>query len=593
MKPETKCEECGKEFDSPKDLEVHLDLDHDGNHLAEMDKLPTEQAQGEDDSDDDEIITDVEQQNVNDQSETRANSDSGSTDRPEPSARDSSEEASSAQYSDTSTTGANGSIKEGSEKGVSLNGYLDKADEAQAKWFLFGVGGCGGNLIDSVILRSETIRNNEQGLRNLWPRALRGLASVNSNNTEELYQTHYVQEYRDDDPETVSALNSVGPPSIPGGGAVYAAGEELAEWVFEQDKKDFAGDKWGKAASHRRISDAQAVIFFHSSVKGTGSGATPVIANALDEALSPDEDWDLDLVDPTATKFSISVLPSSGCGGLERSNGLVGFARLIKTMDAVIPVDNENLVNARAANESISVKIDGTEGYQLHKHRKANETLVSFLETFTFASIAGGEDATIQGDGFDPTDAYRPARFLYTDSESQDKTTPAVVMAPAYGTIKTGRNKFNETALNNLVINTLTEGKLIDFDHTTAWGGSFVIEAPTDHSDHIKTVCDQHFQDTIKTPEILNIDSDGAEEGQMFPTRRYDIYRDDIDTVRMWALIYNPEMKRLNKWRDWAESHRDGPEEYQVQLRNRWDEIEDLFTLLGRKNRGSSQKTHE
>ncbi len=468
-----------------------------------------------------------------------------------------------------------------SVRAVDQDGHLDQFDaDRNYRWFLFGVGGCGGNLIDSVILRSETIRNGAMDLDDAWPEAVRGIATVNTNSADELDGTYYAQTYRSKDARDIAREYKIGPDGIEGAGAVEKIGSQAAQWTFEQAEDDFAGVQWGGAADHSRISSAQAVIFLHSAVKGTGTGATPVIAQELDAAVGDNNIGEqFDMLNTGLTKFSVSVLPDSSADKLEISNGIVGFARLAKQVDAIIPFDNKNLDETP---DSLRVNIEGTDNYQVHKYRERNEILVSFLETFAFSGVrkGGDEESVMGGDGFDLEDAYNPARVLYAGGGND----MAVVMAPAYGEIRTGSGEFTQQALESLVTNTLTEGKLVDFDHETGWGGAFLFETPQSQHKQVEQVVNRHFDGIVERPEHLNTGEDAVEGDQMFPTRTQYLFRSDIDSVRLWALIYNPEMSRLTQWRNWGERHRGGPQQYQQRLDEKWDEIESVFTLLGRKN---------
>lgn len=596
MNTELECGRCGDTFKTGDEMIAHLE---DSHNLTEAEakslyselfenRQPEDRNQ-ESDQGDDPAFSDepyVSQRKKEDVSPTDGSTEDFIINSAE---TDSAAEATSASAETRDENPGSGSTDDGTsdtradstDDGPSVDGKLDSPEDNQAKWFIFGVGGCGGNLVDSIILRYETVKENGSGIHEGWERATRGLTAANTNTNRELYQTYYVQEYREDDAQTVTGGLKIG--FKPGGGAYWKIGEELANWTFNKNDDDFAGDFWGPSADHRRILDAQAVLFLHSAVKGTGTGATPIIAEELDAAEGEPE-VELDMVDPTTPKFSLSVLPSSDCDDIEKTNGLIGFANLAQTMDAIIPVDNENLGNAP---NSVSVSIEGTEGYQVHNHRKENGILVSFLETFTFASVGGGRESAIQGEGFDPQDAYVPARtMLPVDSSPGDE--PAIVMAPAYGTTKTGTDGFTRNELHNLMTNTLTEGKLVDFDHTTAWGGSFVFEAPLDQDQQVKNVCEENFDDLIQKSEHLNIDPHSDQGKQATPSRNYFVFRRDIDEVRLWALLYNPEMPRLERWRNWASEQQGGPERYQSDLGERWKKIEDVFSRLGRQKRPGS-----
>lgn len=630
MSTKITCDECGKEFETPTDLHQHLELDHQmesdealQRHPELMDSAtgtiaddqPEVTFPGEDVSAAENSGVDAEPEepdeatsdeggvtydeepvdtsgidpnkgtnDTGDEAPGKAPADGGVSVSRE--SVDASPDASERDLSGTSgaaepnTSGGESSGATESVRAVDQDGHIDQFDADQNyRWFLFGVGGCGGNLIDSVILRSETLRDGSMELDDAWPEAVRGVATVNTNSADELDGTYYAQEYRSKDARDIAREYKIGPDGIEGAGAVEVIGSQAAQWTFQQTENDFAGLQWGGAADHSRINTAQAVIFLHSAVKGTGTGATPVIAQELDAAVGDNSIDDLPMLNPGLTSFSVSVLPDSTADDLETSNGIVGFARLAKQVDAIIPFDNENLDGIP---DSLRANIEGTNNYQVDKYRERNESLISFLETFAFSGVrkGGDEDSVMGGDGFDLEDAYNPARVLKTG----EGNNLAVVMAPAYGKIRTGSGEFTEQSLESLVTNTLTEGKLVDFDHETGWGGAFLFETPQSQHKQVETVVNRHFDDIVERPEHLNTGEDAMEGDQMFPTRTQYLFRSDIDSVRLWALVYNPEMSRLEQWRNWAESHRGGPQQYQQRLDKKWDEIESVFSLLGRKN---------
>lgn len=630
MSTKIACDECEKEFETPTELHQHLELDHQMDSDEALQRHPElmesatgtvadeqpevtfpedEVSAGENSSENtgpevpdgettDEVgVTyDEEPVDVVGTPNDDGTSDSGEETSTEGSTEDGGVSVSqeSVDMSPSASGGNRSRSGEGPEPNVSggepteesesvravdQDGHLDQFDaDRNYRWFLFGVGGCGGNLIDSVILRSETLRNGGMELDDAWPKAVRGVATTNTNSADELNGTYYAQEYRTKDARDVAREYKIGPDGIEGAGAVEQIGSQAAQWTFDQAEDDFAGLQWGGAADHSRINGAQAVIFLHSAVKGTGTGATPVIAQELDAAVDNNE-TPYDLLNTGLTSFSVSVLPDSTADELETSNGIVGFARLAKEVDAIIPFDNENLDETP---DSLRANIEGTDNYQVHKYRERNEILVSFLETFAFSGVqkGGDEGSVMGGDGFDLEDAYNPARVLNTD----DGNSMAVVMAPAYGEIRTGSGEFTQQALESLVTNTLTEGKLVDFDHETGWGGAFLFETPQSQHKQVEKVVNRHFDDIVERPEHLNTGEDAVEGDQMFPTRAQYLFRSDIDSVRLWALIYNPEMSRLTRWRNWGERHRGGPQQYQQRLDEKWDEIESVFSLLGRKN---------
>lgn len=462
------------------------------------------------------------------------------------------------------------------QTGVQVDGFLDEST-GREKWFAIGIGGCGGNLVDGLILRAETLRQHEDHpLSNAWEGAIRGLAVVNADANSELASTHFAQEYKQRDASAVADNYKIGPPEVQGSGNVERRGDALAAWTLDQDESDFGGSQWGDALNPYRIDQAQGVMLFHSAVKGTGTGASPTIAKRLnEEVLSSSDDLGLDFVEASSV-FSSVILPSIGnLDGIEKRNGLVGMARLANEIDAILPFDNENLRNAP---DELRVPIPGTEGYQMANHQAENEMLISFLETMSLTSAAPGDNNPQDtGDQVDVQDIYNPAKDLLP----RNQDLPAIILAPVYGHIDPG-DTFDSDHLEELVSQALFHGKLVDFDHQTAWGGAFLVAQSGEYGDQISQVGKHNLRDILAKEEYLNFDVDG--EGGVIPTSDYYIKIPGIDGVRLCAVLYNPRMPRIESWRDWADSRRGTDNAFGERLTKIWEDVEDLFELLGREN---------
>jgi hypothetical protein len=460
------------------------------------------------------------------------------------------------------------------ESSTEVDGFLDN-NTGSGKWFALGVGGCGGNLIDALILRAESLKEQEDHpLSSAWQGAIRGLGVVNADTDSELASTYWAQEYKDEDASKVADNYKIGPPKYEGSGDVEERGAKLAKWTLDQDENDFAGNQWGNSLQPQRIDEAQGVMLFHSAVKGTGTGATPTIAKRLNEdVLESSYDFDLELDDSNSV-FSSVILPSMGSlDPGEKRNGLVGFARLANEIDAIIPFDNNNLLNAP---DELRVPITRGENLQMENHRAENEVFISFLETMSLTSTAPGDDDPQNlGEQVDVQDIYNPANDLIP----REDDLPAIIMAPVYGHINP-EEPLNRDHLEELVTQSLMNGKLVDFDHQTAWGGALLI-AHSGEYDNLGALGGRNLRDILSKQQFLNFDPKGDD---MIITPDYYIKIPGIDGLRLCGLFYNPKMERVESWREWAEEKRGINNSFGQRIDEVWPQIETLFNLLGREN---------
>lgn len=457
-----------------------------------------------------------------------------------------------------------------------VDGFLDDSG-GREKWFGFGIGGCGGNIVDALILRAEHLRDKpDHPLSDAWEGAIRGLAVLNADANSELASTYWAQQYKDVDPSIIGDNYKIGPPEYQGSGNVEQNGDEFASWSLKQDENnDFGGTHWGEALQPNRIDEAQGVMLFHSAVKGTGTGATPTIAQALNEdVLTSRDDLDLALVDGSSV-FSSVILPSMGnLSSDDKRNGLVGMARLADAIDAIIPFDNDHLLNA---SDDLRVNLADAEGIQMKNHQGKNEILISFLETMSLTSAAPSDDQPQNlGDQVDVQDIYNPAKDLLPRRDD----LPAVLLAPAYGHINPDGD-ISPAILDELVSDTLINGKLVNFDHQTAWGGAFLV-AHSGEYEELSTIGKRNLREILAKEEYLNFDLKGT--GEMVPTSDYYVRIPGTDGIRLCGLIYNPQMPRLQSWRDWAEEIKGTNNPKAPRIEDVWDKVENLFELLGRQN---------
>jgi len=458
----------------------------------------------------------------------------------------------------------------------------DLMDDAYGKkWFLIGVGGAGNNILDAVLLRRATLEENNERRARIWQGGLAGYGLLNTN-VSELEQTYYAQEEKGYSRNDLlpNCIIGFGEHDYAGAGYRWDHGRDLTEADFADGADPFS-ERW--ALRPDRIQDSQAVMFVHSVTKGTGCGATPVLAEKLRDTVL-DNGYVV-----SKPLFSSVVIPSEGTqyssfGGRAKVNGVVGLARTSRTVDAIIPFDNKRLEDAGA---DIRPRIDRLGEYNPPQYVEANKPLVAFLEAFTMSSVPQflDRDSTmaIKGDVFDPADSFRPVQDKYPRDPDRD-FSPAVVLAPVLG--RSRANSFDESKLELLVRNALFQNKLAEFDPTTAWGGTFLVYGPEEKMQEVSQfIGDGTLANIIGGEEFLDAgQATGIESVDIHVKQLVTPYLDD---VFLWGTLWNPEMPTIESMYDHALTlKQEGNSQQAENVREVWDEVEALFSCLGRENMG-------
>ena len=454
-------------------------------------------------------------------------------------------------------------------------------DSYGKKWFVIGVGGAGNNILDSILLRRETLVDDNSPRARIWQGGLAGYGPLNTN-VSELEQTYYAQEEKKYSRNDLlpNCIIGFGKHDYAGAGYRWDIGRDLIEADFA-DGENPIQERWGM--SGKEIQGSQAVMFIHSVTKGTGCGSTPVLAEKIRNNVLED-----DFV-VSKPMFSSIVIPSKGTeysefGGRAKVNGVIGLAQTSRTVDAIIPFDNNRLENVQA---DIRPRIDRIDAYTPPQYREINKPLVAFLEAFTMSSVPQflDRDSTmsIMGDVFDPADSFRPVQDKYERNPDRD-FTPAVILAPVLG--RTRASQLDESKLELLVRNALFQNKLAEFDPTTAWGGTFLVYGPPEKMDAVseligdgtlsRIISSEQFLDAGKTTGIGSVD-----------IHLKQLVTPHLDDIYLWGTLWNPEMPSLTEMYDYAkEIKQEGNTSQAEHVRDAWDHVEALFSCLGRENMG-------
>jgi hypothetical protein len=445
------------------------------------------------------------------------------------------------------------------------------------KWFMIGIGGAGNNILDAILMRRDTLVKNNKARARIWQGGLAGYGSLNTA-IAEIADTYYSQIEDYNRGKLLSnSIIGYGEHNNTGMGYRWDKGAAVAKADFSDGGNPFR-DRY--AMSERDINDAQAIMFIHSVTKGTGCGATPVIASEMrDKVLTGDGIL-------STPMFSSVVIPTENeqgntQGRRARINGVTGLGRLSQAVDAILPFNNEAL--SRASTD-ITTQIDHPDGYTPPpNYADLNKPLVAFLEAFTMSSTpkvgTEGEKLDVRGGVFDPSDSYQLVLDKYPSAMSEDER-PAVILAPALGRVR-GENITEGTL--NMLIDTMLQNKLADFKAETAWGGSFIVYGPPEKMEQLSPfIVDGQLQKLLSSEEYLDVENtDGAES---IDIQIHELQVPYLDDLYMWGTFWNPELPSLKKMYESADALRNGDSPQAESVRQVWDDIENLFDCLGRKN---------
>lgn len=456
------------------------------------------------------------------------------------------------------------------------------------KWYMLGVGGGGGNIIDAILLRRQTLIDNDDPLAAAWNGGIREVACLNTNTDSELSGTYFADEYTKGSTVDAAARYEIGPISAEGAGRDGEMGEQLMR--MELMGEDHSGDpmqieeetlmdaelanEMGPLFSEDLMEDAQGILVFHTAVKGTGSGATPLLTKWIRENCTASS-TSYGRFSQGQSIFSGLILPKGETNDeLLKVNGLVGMARMSNVVDAIIPFDNKRILNLE---DGIGVDIEGTKPYNLDEYTEQNESIVAWLEGATLASIPQDEvgDHNIGGGDFDVKDMYVPAETMRPRGVDVNS---AVIIAPSFGRVDmSSHNEFNMSALQDLMTSTIQGGKMVDFDHTTAWGASFVVLRPRKYENEIKDFSNT-LEELLRGPDFMDVNEDNIPA----PVAVYQVTVPGIEDAYMWGGFWNPELPRLREWYEWGEQYKDSQLGVYGRLGDNWESIEDLFRFMGR-----------
>lgn len=447
------------------------------------------------------------------------------------------------------------------------------------KWFVIGVGGAGNNIVDSILMRRETLRERNDPRARIWEGGLAGYGILNTN-IAELEQTYYTQEVKGYSRTDLlsNAIIGQGVHNYQGMGRRWDHGKKVMEADFEDGNNPFQ-TRWDM--SPQQLRDAQAIMFIHSVTKGTGCGATPVLAEKTRELLH-DDDFVISKAFLSSVVLPQQNSPEMEYGGKATINGVVGLAQLSSAVNAIIPFDNGRLDSVE---KDIRPDVDNIEQYIPGHYAHLNKPLIAFLEAFTMSStpqfVEREATMSIHGDVFDVADSFRPVEDKYP-LDRNAKHRPAVILAPILGRAR--GEQVSESMLETLASSAFYQNKLAKFNPQTAWGGTFLLYGPEEKMQKVSNfVSDGTFQSIIGNEDFLHTaDKPGVESIDIHVEQ---LVTPALDDLYLWGTLWNPEMPSLNQMYEHAREIKEHAGSAQGQnLREIWDQVDPLFSCLGREN---------
>jgi hypothetical protein len=460
------------------------------------------------------------------------------------------------------------------------SGSIDRG--TSKKWLMVGIGGAGNHILDAILMRRDTLVEQNRALADVWEGGIADYLNLNTNRSE-VFETYYAQVDKGYTPEGLVSNCMIGhnQHAYSGAGRDWERGRDFMEHDFEDEQNAFI-ERWD--VDRQSLGGAQAVMLIHSVTKGTGCGATPVLADNLRQMLESSGPGDHGGgVKPI---LSSVVLPSQDeFGGSEMVRGVIGMARLSKAVDGVLPFDNAQLEQIRS-DLAVDINPQWLETYNPPKYENINRLLVSFFEGFTMSSTPISYDASatkrISGDVFDVPDSIRPAVQKYPVDNELDYD-PAVIMVPVLGRHDAPTDKND---LDTLVRSTLLQGQFIEFEPDTAWGGTFMVYGPEEKMDALSPLLmDNQLKNILGGEDFLD-------RGSTAPGESVDVYIDQlvvpqVDSVHLWGLIWNPKLPTLEQMYEHAEELVSNSNSRQAKaLDDIWNYVEPVFGHLGRENMG-------
>lgn len=423
---------------------------------------------------------------------------------------------------------------------------VEEGNVLPQRQYVIGVGGCGNNLIDAILLRKDSKQNREDMPKERWNQIMAGQAMINSNMAE-LADSYYFAEVKNQEAGIAANQHAFGQH-----GAGYDWEKAKNMLIDHLNSDSWWDDLWGDDLQSSRIERANSIWLLHSAVGGTGAGATPQFARALRDSLRNQHRTPI---------ISFPVLSGSpDLRNQEDCNTLAGLSSLSETVEAIIPMSNKQL---RTLENSDLLDIEYDDKNTVFTEE--NQGIITFLELMG-GSLTSGQHF---GQHIDISDIYSPINQYYPASEE----TPAPILAPV---IKKSTMDDLDNHLEITISDLFEQGKLIEFNPSTAWGVSLVFCGPPDQIENIIDKTRHHQVSNLVRDHLYS-----EKEQSTGPfVQTYRVGLSGLDDFWLIAFVANPEIPEINRAYKMAEQYKTSDTPVGEGLENNWGLIDNLVNVL-------------
>lgn len=412
--------------------------------------------------------------------------------------------------------------------------------------YVIGIGGCGNNLIDAILLRENSKQFEENTPKEYEDQLWAGQAMINSNLTE-LANSYYFTEIKNQKARIAASQYAF---HQYGTGYDWKKGKDLLTEYLDTNSSWDA--QWGDDLQTSCLERSNSIWLLHSAVGGTGAGATPKFTNLLQKISE-------NVCEIPVISFPILRNPRN-IQTQENINTIVGLSRLSTEVDAIIPISNEQ-ARRFGEYEQLYNEYNSVNG----SYSEENSAIVEFLE------LVGLYLASARNSGkyFDITETYMDFKQYYPSN----KRIPAPILAPALKKSTRGDlSEHLEIAVHSLFV----QGKLIDFDPSTAWGVYLLFCGPPDQMKTISNnVCHNQLIDLVTEHVGTEI------EQSIRPfVQTHQIEFAGLTDTWLMAFVVNPQIPEIYQAYNIAGKYKMSETSVSKGIRDNWESIESLINAL-------------
>lgn len=383
------------------------------------------------------------------------------------------------------------------------------------KWYLFGIGGAGCNILDSILARKYYLNEVDKNgyLDRVWEMAIQDFKLFDTNTTG--IKSSFIAKKKGWSEAKILNMCQLGLGSA-GSGCDRILGEEAMEHTIESKNMD----KFKLTQQDfMKMHESQALMIVHSTTKGTGCGASPVFARYLKGKIQKEKNKMI---------ISFTVLPDEDDinSGFVGGNAFIGLGKIVSSVDAVFLCDNQALFEKNPFGNSEHEYLEKSVPIMW----KRNRHIVDFIEALSLqSSWANDEDPS----GFDLMDAIHPAQM------SQEKKDHAPILVPVLGEIEYSGN-ITAQHITRLFLNTLGGGRLAKCDYEDAKGASFVIYGPNEAIERLDELKGNGTSIVQIARSFLDPDNKRKQISIFYTTRKH------LTKLHMLGLLWNPPLKAID-----------------------------------------------